>query len=186
MHHALRHFFVLGALVAAATGADLPKPSPELQVTLTTGGEFQLSSLRGKVVALEFIFTTCPHCQHLVQTTGKVLRGFESRGFRAVAVACNDGADMLAPEFVKQFEVGFPVGIGTVETMFGYLGTPPRPFRLPHLSFLDRKGIIQAQFTGEDEFFTDAEANMRKMIGQLLGPPVAERNAKPKGSGERR
>jgi thiol-disulfide isomerase/thioredoxin len=186
MHHALRHFFVLGALVAGAAGAELPKPSPELKVTLTTGQEFQLSSLRGKVVALEFIFTTCPHCQQLVQTTGKVLREFEPRGFRAVAVACNDGADLLAAEFVRQFDVSYPVGIGTVETMFGYLGAPPRPFRLPHLSFVDRKGLIQAQFTGQDSFFTNAEENMRKTVGQLLGPPAIERTAKPKSSATER
>ena len=182
MHQALQRLFVFGALAAGAAGADLPKPSPELKVTLTTGQEFQLSSLRDKVVALEFVFTTCPHCQQLVQTTDKVLREFEPRGFRAVAVACNDGADLLAGEFAKQFGVTFPVGIGNVETMFTYIGTPPQPFRLPHLSFLDRKGMIQAQFTGENPFFTDEEANMRKMVAQLLGPPPA-RTGKTKASG---
>lgn len=185
MHQALNRLLIFGALVAAASCADLPKPSPELKVTLTTGQEFQLSSLRDKVVALEFIFTTCPHCQKLVQTTAKLLQEFEPRGFRAVAVACNDGADLLAGEFVKQFGVGFPVGIGNVETMFGYIGSPPRPFQLPHLSFIDRKGVIQAQYTGRDAFFTDEEANMRRTVEELLGPPSA-RTPKVKTSGKER
>jgi hypothetical protein len=172
MRYVFSSICALGLLVAAAPGQDLPKPSPELKVTLTNGQEFQLSSLRGKVVALQFIFTTCPHCQHLCETTGKLLPQYEPRGFRAVAVACNDGADTLAPEFVKQFNVAYPVGIGNVEMMFGYIGTPPKPFRLPLLSFIDRKGMIRAQYTGEDAFFTDEEANMRKTIEQLLGEPA--------------
>lgn len=180
MRHAFKYVCALALVAAAAPAADLPRPSPELKVTLTDGRDFQLSTLRGKVVALEFIFTTCPHCQQLCQTTSKLLTEYGPRGFRALAVACNDGADLLAPEFVKQYGVTFPVGIGSVDMMFGYIGAPPKPFRLPQLLFIDRKGTIRGQFTGEDPFFTDETANMRKMIEQLLREPGPGAAAKPR------
>jgi peroxiredoxin len=170
---------VLVPLAAGALCADLPRPAPELKFPLADGQDFALSSLRGKVVALEFLFTTCPHCQNLSRTTGKLLPEYEARGFRAIGVACNPGADLLAAEFVKRFEVAYPVGIGNAETLFSYLGPQPKPFRLPVLFFIDRKGMIRAQFTGEDGFFAKEEANMRAMIEKLLEETDAK-DVKPK------
>lgn len=172
-----RSFTALSALVLLAAGAfcaDLPRPAPELKVALVDGQDFALSSLRGKVVALEFLFTTCPHCQDLSRTTGKLLREYEQRGFRAIGVACNPGADLLASEFVKRFEVAYPIGIGSAEMLFSYLGPQAKPFRLPVLFFIDRKGMIRAQLTGEDRFFAKEEANMRTMIEKLLKEPDAK------------
>ncbi len=162
---------LLAGCVLVQAQSAFPRPSPELRVKLTTGQEFILSTLRGKVVAVEFVYTTCPHCQQLAGTTSKLVTEYGPRGLRAVAVAFNRGADGLAPEFVKQFGVNFPVGIGTDETLFAYAGPPTRQFRLPVLLFVDRKGMIRAQFTGEDEFFEDEEANLRKWIEQLLKEP---------------
>ena len=136
---------------------------------LTTGQDFTLSSLRGKVVAVEFVYTTCPHCQHLAGTTSKLVTEYGPRGFRAVAIAFNENAERLAPEFAKAYAANFPVGIGTNETMFGFAGPPTRAFRLPVLLFVDRKQMIRAQFTGEDSFFEDEETNLRKWVEQLLG-----------------
>ncbi len=182
----LRFWVLLGLIcggVAAQTAPDVPRPAPELAVKLTTGAEFKLSSLRGSVVAVEFVYTTCPHCQHTVQTTGKLLNEYGPKGFRAVAVAFNDGADLLAPEFVTQFGVNFPVGTGTSQTLFDFTGPPTRRFTLPVLLFVDRKGMLRGQFTGDESFFKDEEANMRQWIETLLkepGPQAANHKKKPR------
>jgi thiol-disulfide isomerase/thioredoxin len=172
-----RSFTALAELALLAAGglcADLPRRAPELKFPLADGQDFVLSSLRGKVVALEFLFTTCPHCQDLSRTTGRLLREYEVRGFRAIGVACNPEAELLVAEFVKRFDVAYPVGIGNAEMMFSYLGPQAKPFRLPVLFFIDRKGMIRAQFTGEDSFFAKEDANMRAMIEKLLKEPEAQ------------
>jgi hypothetical protein len=52
------------------------------------------------------------------------------------------------------------------------VGPMDHPFRLPLLQFIDRKGMIRAQFTGEDSFFNDEAANMRKTLERLLDERV--------------
>ncbi|MGE5647293.1 MAG: peroxiredoxin family protein [Acidobacteriota bacterium] len=182
MRNPIRPLCALALFAAACAGQDFPKPAPELKLQLTSGQEFQLSSLKGKVVALEFIFTTCPHCQQLCQTTNKLLPQYLTRGFRAVAIACNDGAEWLAPEFARQFNLAYPVGIGNVPLMFSFVGMPPKQFRLPQLVFVDRKGMIRARYTGEDAFFNEEETSMRKAIEQYLdeGAPVPAKSRRAK------
>jgi hypothetical protein len=55
------------ALGTAAVGLDLeaaapvPRKAPELTVMLNSKEQLLLSKYRGKLVALEFLLTTCPH-----------------------------------------------------------------------------------------------------------------------------
>ncbi len=56
----------LAAVAASLTFADSlesVRKAPELAFSLPAKGQQLLSQYRGKVVALSFIFTTCPHCQ---------------------------------------------------------------------------------------------------------------------------
>ncbi len=164
--------FAVAAVVAAEQQE--PRPAPPLKVTLTDGKPLSLAQYRGKVVAVEFVYTTCPHCQQTAQITSKLVREYGPRGFRAIAVAFNDGAELLAPEFAKEFDITFPVGVGTKEMMFEYVGMPPQPFRLPVLVILDRKGNIRVRHTGDDPFFANTEASLRNAIEPLLREPAPD------------
>ena len=65
----MKRIFVLSAAVAVTAGclvfADTSalRKAPELAFNIPGQGQKLLSQYRGKVVALEFILTTCPHCQ---------------------------------------------------------------------------------------------------------------------------
>jgi thiol-disulfide isomerase/thioredoxin len=152
-------------------GGEALKPAPELKVALAEGGDFLMSKQRGKVVALAMVYTTCAHCQRTSQVLDKLYREYGGRGFQPVAVACNDGAELLAGAFARELQLGFPVGIGYPGLMFEYLGIAPRPIRLPVLVVIDRKGMIRWTFTGESPLFTNTETNLRKMLGPLLAEP---------------
>ncbi len=71
-----------------------------------------LSSLRGKVVGLLFVHTTCPHCQHASQVFTKLYQEYKPRGFEAVDVAFNTMANLYVKDFVKDYQIGYPVGFG--------------------------------------------------------------------------
>ena len=54
-------------------------------------------------------------------------------------------------------------------------------FYFPQMVFIDRSGIIRAQYGGTDAFFqTNEEANIRNLVKQLLGTANA---VAPKGRG---
>lgn len=157
---------------ALAAGEQAARPAPELKVTLTDGRDFVLSKLRGKVVALHLVYTTCAHCQHACQVADRLYRQYKPQGFEPVAVACNEGADLLASEFAAQLNLSFPVGIGYPMLLIEMLGGIPRPVRLPGLLLIDRRGMVRETHTGEEEFFTDFEGSLRKAIEPLLKEPA--------------
>ena len=84
---------------AASTLAPAIRKAPEVAFTVPGKGQELLSQYRGKVVALEFIFTTCPHCQAASQMMSRFQNELGSRGFQAIDVAFNDNSDLLVCAF---------------------------------------------------------------------------------------
>src|SRR5258708_1040273 len=106
------------ALVAAPLFAEQPPPvlrkAPELEVVEASGKKSLLSQFRGKVCVVEFMFTTCPHCQVTSQMYNKIYTDLKGSGFQALAVAFNEPLNpMILQRFVQEFGITFPVGIGS-------------------------------------------------------------------------
>src|SRR5436309_15913899 len=68
-------------------GADPLRKAPELSFNLPQEGQKLLSSYRGMVVSLEFILTTCVHCQAVSKVMTKLHEEYGRQGFQAVDVA---------------------------------------------------------------------------------------------------
>ncbi len=155
--------------------AEVPRPSPEFNIQLTNGKQVKVSDYRGKVLCLVFILTTCPHCQKTTQLLDGIYKDLAPRGFETVEAAVNQNPDI--PGFIAQFKVPFPVGTAGVMPALDYIQWPKdkRPL-VPFVIFIDRKGVIRAQYTGVDEAFFDnqQEQHMRDEAEKLLneGGPV--------------
>jgi thiol-disulfide isomerase/thioredoxin len=156
--------------------ANVPRPSPEYVVRLTTGQQILLSSLRGNVVALMFMSTECPHCQQTAQLMDRLYKEYGAKGFRPIAVAFNEMAMMLVPDFIKRHKISFPVGYDVRDTVYAYIERSPmlRTY-VPILIFIDRNGTIRGQYLGDDNFFRNEEKNIRATIEQLLQEPAGKR-----------
>jgi hypothetical protein len=160
--------------IAVLMAANLPREAPDLTVHMPGGGQISLGQYRGKVVAMCFILTTCPHCQ---KTTGYLIQAqkeYGPRGFQVVESAIEGGADKNVAGFVQAFHTNFPVGFNDPMTAIGFMQHPPAVGpHMPLLAFLDRKGMIQAQYEGDDaKFFgDDQEKNIRGQIEDLLKAP---------------
>jgi thiol-disulfide isomerase/thioredoxin len=171
-----RVFFSIGiailfaGMMAAADGnATLPRKAPELAFTVPTQGQKLLSQYRGKVVALELVYTTCPHCQHASQIMTKLQAEYGPRGFQAVDVAFNDNSDLLVENFAKDFQVGFPVGWAPRDQVLAFLNLSVMDrFVVPQLVLMDRKGMIHymTPALGDDTSLT--EPVIRQRIEELL------------------
>jgi peroxiredoxin len=164
---------VIGAfgLGGAALGqGPVPRPSPEFTMTLPDGKKMSLSQFRGKCVAVAFLSSTCAHCQQLTPKLSALHNQYTSRGAMVFGALFNENAQLLLPEFIRKYGPTFPLGHSTPNDVYGFMQlTFMRQWYVPMMAFVDRKGVIRAQYTGADAFFKgNEEANVRGMIETLL------------------
>ncbi len=168
----------LGLMAGSLWAATIPRQSPDFTIQLTDGKQVKVSDYRGKVLCLTFILTTCPHCQKTTQLWDNIYPQLAFRGFAVVEAALNENPDISS--FVSQYKVPFPVGTAAVLPALDYIQWPrdKRPL-VPFLVFIDRNGVIRAQYTGVDEKFFDnqQEQHMRDEAEKLLSESVGK--AKP-------
>jgi len=170
--------------------APVPRPTKEFTIVLPSGKQTLLSSYRGKVVMMAFMFTTCPHCQALSKVITKLQGELGPRGFQAVGAVFNDEVNSPDPKtnlavtgaFVNQFHVGFPVGRVPRDTVMSYLGLSVMDSRwvVPEIVIIDRKGQIvkQSDPKGEGTPEMQKEDALRTYFDGLLGPAPAPATSK--------
>lgn len=162
---------VLASVCVLTADTSSLRKAPDLSFTIPGQGQKQLSDYRGKVVALEFIYTTCPHCQAASKLMSKLEEEYGSRGLQVIDVAINLNADLLVENFAKDFQVKFPVGWATPQQMQTFMGFDAR-YVVPQLVLIDRKGYIHYQtpaLSGDDWTKLMSEQAIRQHIEELLG-----------------
>jgi thiol-disulfide isomerase/thioredoxin len=180
-------FTSLSLLAGSAFAADAPgvRKAPELAFSIPGQGDKHLSDYAGKVVALEFIYTTCPHCQAASRLMTKLQQEYGSRGLQVIDVAINPNADLLVENFAKDFQVGFPVGWTTPQQMQSFMGFGDARYVVPQLVLIDRKGYIHYQtpaLSGDDWTKLMTEPAIRQHIEELLGSSNSASARKPAAS----
>jgi hypothetical protein len=98
------------------------------------------------------------------------------KGFAVVEAAVNDNADV--PGFIRTYQPPFPVGTAGGREALEYMQWPlgQRPL-VPLMAFIDRNGMIRAQYTGVDtNFFDDQQdKHIRAEVEKLLQEGAAGR-----------
>jgi peroxiredoxin len=147
------------ALPAAATMAPgtrdqfqarfLNKPAPDFTLSDLRGGDVRLSALRGKVVLLNFWYSSCPPCRRETPDLMTLYRLHQHEGLEILGVNLDD---LLIPEaghaplsaFLKDFPVPYRVVLADTKVFDEYGQVPVQP-----ISFLvDRGGRIVHVFWG--------------------------------------
>jgi cytochrome c biogenesis protein CcmG/thiol:disulfide interchange protein DsbE len=162
-------WFAMSLVPATLSAQQVPRQSAEFTVVTTVGKALRLSDFRGKALVVEFLLTECPHCQETAQVLEKLQRQYRARGLQAIAVAFNPDGPAKLPELIKKLSLSFPAGTASQLSAFQYLQLSfMKQYSVPFLAFVDGNGVIRAQFTGDDPFFKNTEANMRSNIEALL------------------
>lgn len=165
---------MLAVTLTPLGAVNLPRQSPELTFDLLGGGKVHLSSYRGKVVLLEFLFTTCPHCAHASQMFSRLYTEFGPKGFQPLGIAVNSMAQMFVADFIKENNVNYPVGFGPSELALNYLGiSMVERWVVPQVVLIDRKGVIRAQSGPLGDERLQTESYLREQIEALLKEPAA-------------
>jgi peroxiredoxin len=164
--------------MAAAQAANLPRPTPDFAINLAPDKQLKLSQHKGHPVVLIFILTYCSHCQKSIGFLIKDQQEFGPRGLQVLASAID--LPTAVPGFVKQFNPPFPVGFNTNDEAVGYLQhVPMMILHMPAIVFIDKDGVIRAQYEGDDPFMSEGvqEKNLRDKIEELMkvGAPAGKK-----------
>jgi peroxiredoxin len=160
----------------------VPRISPELVINQPSGKTTLLSSFKGKVVMLEFLFLRSPKCLELAATMNRLHSEFASRGFQPVAIAFpapqSDANAILVDSMANYLKLSYPVGYSNKDAVDQYLGRGEKELlRIPQVVIIDRRGVIRAQ-TGMDNPSLENEASLRAVIDGLLREGAGASNAR--------
>jgi len=104
----------------------------------------KLSSLRGKVVILDFWATWCPPCRKGIPDLIDIKKRYGSKGVEIVGISVDtDTKDEVIP-FMKEKGINYPVVYGnqTVYMQYGGIRAIPTSF------IIDKEGKIVASYEG--------------------------------------
>jgi hypothetical protein len=110
-----------------------------------------------------------------------IAKDLKPKGFEVAEGAVNENPNV--PDFIKTYNPPFPVGTAGGLNALEYLQWPPnqRPL-VPFMVFIDRKGMIRAQYTGADTAFFEngQEKNIREQAEKLLNEDATPAKKKAK------
>ena len=156
-------------LLMSVEGASLPRPLADVSVPVPDGKPIRLSQYRGKVMVIALISTTCEHCLTSMQLLGQLQKEYSPRGFQVVAVAADDMAAKMVGPLTRLRQPGFPLGYLDQNTTMQLCDfkREDHPF-VPMYLFVDKKGTVRFQYSGNEDFFKSEERNTRILIEGLL------------------
>lgn len=158
----------LSALLLCAGG--VPRKAPDLKLKTTAGKTVSLAALKGKVVAVMWFSTDCPHCQQTSEMLGPIYAELAPKGLEILGLAVNPNSPANIDAFERKHGVKFPIGVSNRSDWmrFADLSVMARAY-VPYMMIVDRKGVIRYEHPGRDRiFWADQEANMRKAFNELL------------------
>ncbi len=161
--------FVLLGLSVTSQAPPVPRPAAEFSIQLPSGNSVHLSSYLGKVVVLLMISTDCPHCQSTVRFLESLIKRLGPRGYQPLAAAYNQNANVLVKSFIEKSRATFPVGYADRAAVLAFLDRSPKVMTyVPVAVFIDRKGMIRGQYTGDDPFMSPDDDIVRNQNIFLL------------------
>ncbi len=182
----MRRLTAIVILLLTAAGAVgppsalVPRKSPELAINEPSGKTTLLSSFKGKVVAIEFLFIKSAHCLRVAQTMNKLQKELGPRGFQAVAIAFpapgSDADGPLVASMADYLKLTYPVGYTNHENVDKYLAREKDDvLNIPQVVVIDRAGMIRAQSGGRPgNPQLETEGSLRTLLDSLLSekPPA--------------
>src|SRR5260370_37855690 len=141
---------VLASSVLGAPPAPVPRKSPDFTINEPGGKTTMLSSFRGKVVVIEFLFLGSEHCMRVAMTMNELYTELGSRGLQPVGIAFGPNADAANTYLVLQsFKLKFPVGYTNNENVDSFMARGQDDvLNIPQVVVIDRAGMIRAQSGG--------------------------------------
>jgi peroxiredoxin len=157
--------FALGLQAAAP----VPRPAPALNFSEPSGKAGTLAAMKGKVVVVQFLLTTCPHCQAFSKVLTKLTTEFGPK-LQAVGLAFDKEDAKGVPNYIKTVGTNFTVGSTDDKTAMNVLGISVMDYnrlRVPQVIVIDKKGVIRSQTNLDGGGPAGQEASLRTLLTAL-------------------
>ncbi len=128
-------------------------PAPDFTLTTLDGGQIKLSSLKGRVVVVNFWASWCGPCREEAPVLERVWQQYKDKDVVVVGVAYTD-TEKNAKAYLQEFNNSYPNGldIGTkISEMYNIQG-------VPETFIIDRDGNVARFF--KVPFVEDAQHNL--------------------------
>jgi peroxiredoxin len=136
---------------------ELGKPAPDFVLEDVTGKSWQLSSLKGKVVLVNFWATWCKPCRDEMPSMVALDKAMAGKQFQMLSIVFNDDLK-LAESFARRLGAAFPVLANpSPELTEAYMITG-----VPETFLIDEDGILRHKLIGPYDW------NSPEMRNQIL------------------
>ena len=118
--------------------------APDTEMKTLDGEPFRLSTLRGRVVLVNFWATWCLPCRAEIPDFNRMQQEYEARGFSVVGISSHDTPEMVR-DFQQQFPQAYTVLTSGDDAPSEFQAGQGRPVTI----IVDREGRIRERFIGE-------------------------------------
>jgi thiol-disulfide isomerase/thioredoxin len=133
------------ALLSATVlfGADSSRRAPGFSLPDVKAQFHDLADYRGKVVVLEFMQTTCPHCNAFAAVLAQVQQKYGDR-VAILAIVNPPDQQQQVSTYTTAHKIAYPVLFDCGQVAYSYLRTGS--FDIPHVYLIDANGGIREDF----------------------------------------
>jgi len=157
---------VLAPSLAEREAANVVGTEVELKLRDLSGVEQSLSSLKGRIVVLNFWATYCIPCRKEMPDLAAIQNEYAAMGVQVVGASTDEAADRAKVlQFVRETKINFPIwlGAGSSDMLRFGLGTA-----LPGTVVIGKDGRIAKVISGVVN-----QADLKKQIDAMLSLSVA-------------
>jgi thiol-disulfide isomerase/thioredoxin len=117
--------------------------APDFTLKTLEDQEMALSSLKGKVVILDFWATWCGPCREAIPHLVKLQKNYQDKGLIVIGMNVDKGEKDVVRRFVKAMEIPYPILLTPEEVVRSY-GVSA----LPTSVLIDKEGRIREKVAG--------------------------------------
>ena len=141
----MRKLLPIFLCVAALASAQGPRRAPGFALPDPSLHFYDLADYRGKVLVLEFMQTTCPHCARFTDILAEIGPKYGDKvAVLAVANVNTDNPSLIA-QYASGHKLTYPLVMDQGQMMFSYIQSP-KGADVPHVYVIDPNGYIRADY----------------------------------------
>ncbi len=126
------------------------KPAPDFSLNKLDGTTLNLSSLKGKVILVNFWATWCGPCLAEMPSLNALYAKFKRSDVEVIAISIDEKKDTIT-SFLKKFSFDFPI----VHDPELNIANSYKVFAYPTTFLIDKNGILQKKYIGEQDWIKE-------------------------------